>query len=407
MPTLADLKRQCSAIGLTVTPSPARAPYIEALRTYYLKRDYPSGLPYQELCPMLCFSYGDLHPREQANAWKSKNDWIAQEKFNGCRLILHFVKGVGVFCHSRTIDQRTYRRHELTDRLLFRSVIPTFSATLDTEAMVEKLVDTRNFTSGGAVTRSSLQATTAVLHLAAEASLRLQREQEAPLVFYVLDVVAWQGKDLKRRKLCERLGYLADVRTALDRAEIGSYFKYPDVHFEQKEAFFKSVIDRGGEGIVLKHLNCTYEDSTSRSRRGWIKHKRSLELVTYVSGFDPASVKSRWSHMIGCLHLSVVTENGPRLVAKCSNIPYQLRKESSSYDVSTGKVTMNPQLYGKVVMVTGQEFSARAFRLVHPSIVYWRSDLRQIDCTYSQDELENLRAGMTGNPHRKVEGKIL
>jgi hypothetical protein len=66
---------------------------------------------------------------------------------------------------------------------------------------------------------------------------------------------------------------------------------------------------------------------------------------------------------------------------------------------------MNLKMYGQVAVLSGQEFSQRAFRLAHPAIVHWRSDLRQEDCSYSMYDLENLRLGAVGNPLRKIEVK--
>jgi ATP-dependent DNA ligase len=391
-------------MGLAVTPSPARAPYIAALRAYYLAKDYSSGLPYAELVPMQAYPSANLHPRQLRSLWTS-HDWVAQRKLNGCRLILHFVRDVGIFAHARNINQRTYRRRELTNHLLFRDFKPSFSAAIDSEGLIEKPVDTRAYTKPGEVTRSSLHSTAAVLRLRAEASRNLQVEQDAAIKIHSFDVVSWQGTDLRKRKLAERLGYLDEFRKVISTTDLAQHFEFPPIVTLDKKAFYDQVIMERGEGIMLKNLSSRYEDSTSRNPNAWIKVKKSIELIAYVSGYEPASVKSRWSQMVGCLLLSVVTTEGPRLVAKLSNFEYRFRKEISFYDRDTGRVSMSSNIYGKVVLVTGQEFSQRAFRLVHPAIVHWRSDLRQEDCSYSTSDLENLRLGVGGNPLRKIEVK--
>src|SRR6266850_740534 len=178
--SLTDLKKEAQLLGLPVAQSgrrPARGDYIDVLRDYYLKQDFLNGLPYEELTPMLCFDYWSLRPKEQKAIWKN-HDWICQEKINGVRLILHFVKGVGVFAHSRTVSVHTYRQAELTDHLLFQDFIPHFTATVDTEGVA-----------------GSLQTTTAILHTSGEVSRRLQQEK-ASLRFHVFDIVRWQGQDL-------------------------------------------------------------------------------------------------------------------------------------------------------------------------------------------------------------------
>lgn len=170
---LADLQKECQKLGLATESSKARLPYLEALRGYYLKRDFPNGLPYTELTPMLCCDYWRLGDKLQKVIWKDHN-WIAQQKINGIRLIVHFVKGVGVFAHSRVVSVRTYRRSELTDQLPFKSFIPDFTATIDAE-------------------------------------------MTTPFKLHVFDITNWQGTDLRLRKLSERLAYLKDFQAVTTR----------------------------------------------------------------------------------------------------------------------------------------------------------------------------------------------
>lgn len=404
MPNLSDLKKECQVLGLEVRAAEAKAPYLEALRAHFLRRDFPNGLPYEELTPMLCFDFWALHPKEQKAICGSSN-WVVQKKLNGCRVILHFVKDVGVFAHSRTPSLRTYRRTELTDRLLFGSFVPRFTATVDCEAVVDKLIDTRNYTRPGELTRSSFHSTTAVLHLEKEASKRLQRDQSAPLVFHVFDIVNWERKDLKREKLCERLSYIPEFRTAIEAAQLKKYFEFPPVCIHDKKEFFDRVTAEGGEGVVLKNLNSTYEDSSSRSRHGWVKFKKRLELDGYVSGFERGRTGSKWENLVSCLIFSVNTEAGHRAIAKVSNLEWDFRKGASQYDRATGSVKLRIDVYGRVARVNGLEMSQRAFRLVHPRIVHWRDDFTQAQCVYSLGDLQAARMGAVGKvPLRIVSG---
>ena len=101
-PSLRNLQLRCAELRIDVKSGkrPAKEPYLQALRACYLKRDYPAGLPYAELCPMLAFPYWSLKPAEQELIWRDDNGWCAQQKFNGNRIIVHFVKDVGVYAHS-------------------------------------------------------------------------------------------------------------------------------------------------------------------------------------------------------------------------------------------------------------------------------------------------------------------
>lgn len=388
MSSLSDLKKECQVLGLTIPEYDARAPYLNALRDFYIKRDFPSGLPYEELTPMLAFNYWELDLKQQSALWEDHN-WIVQRKLNGCRLILHFIKGVGVFAQSRAVSEKTYRRTELTDHLLLSGSTPDFAATVDSEVVCGKRI---HLASGD--TCSSLQATAALLRMEPEASKRLQREQEAPLMAHVFDITNWKGQDLRKNKLCERLVYLEDFKQAIARAELNRYVAFLEICHREKKAFFEKVLAEDGEGVVLKNLNFSYVDSSSRSRWGWIKVKRQLELDAYVSGFEPGRVGSKYEHKVASLLFSVTSEAGHRVIAKVSNLPYHFRKEVSVYDRDNGVVKLNLDVYGRVAHLAGLEMSQRAFRLVHPRIVHWRSDLPQERCLYALSDLQDVRSGV-------------
>lgn len=402
MPTLAQLKRMCQARGIEVIDSKERAPYLNALRTHYLSRDYPSGLPYTELSPMLCYSYADLHPKEQQAIWKDGNNWIAQPKLNGCRIILHFVKDVGVFAHSRTVNQSTFRRQEYTDHLLFRGSKPPFTATVDCEALVEQPINTGN----GVTTASSLHSTAVILKMNPETALRIQREQ-APLRFFVLDLVKWGDKDLKSRELAERFSYFTDFKDALKSAGLNPYFEFPEICFRAKRLYMERILENGGEGVVLKNLGSHYEASSSRNRYGWVKCKREIAFFGFVSGFEQGRSDSRYEHQVATLLFSIRTEAGPRMVGKCSNLIWNFRKQISIYDRATGKVRLDPEVYGRVARLGGFEFSARAARLVHPYILHWCTDMRMEQCVYDEAEFQALRQGAVRELLRKVEASCV
>src|SRR5882762_6297763 len=153
-----------------------------------------------DLSLMLCFDYRQLRSEEQDRLWRDDNSWAVQEKFNGVRILLSFVKGQGVFA-------RTRKGHQVQDRLLFESCVPDFDACVDTEAIVFKPIDTREYTDKGTITRSSLHSTTALLMMEPNTAKLLQQDQDAAIKFQVFDITQWHGQDLKQKVLCERLSY--------------------------------------------------------------------------------------------------------------------------------------------------------------------------------------------------------
>jgi hypothetical protein len=393
--SLSQLKAKCQQLGLTVRRlgnRDAKEDCTSVLRAHFLFQDFPNGCPYDEFQPMLAYPYWQLRLHEREAIWKDNNYWVAQEKFNGCRIIIHFTKGIGTFAHSRALSVKTYRRQPLEDHLLFGDYVPDFTAVIDAEAIVEKPIDTRPYTARGEVTKSSLQSTSAILQLEAGAAKRLQTEQNAPLTIKVFDITNWDGKDLKYKKLCERLSYIPDFQAAISKTPLERWFQFPPITFHYKAAYFDKITTNGGEGIVLKHLNSTYEASTSRKRNSWVKVKRSQEFDAYVSGFEPGRPNTRWEDKVACLHFSITTEAGPHLIAKVSNLPWEIRKAVSIRDPETRKVTLREDTYGKVAHLTGYEIAARSHRLSHPKIVRWCDRMLIKDqCRYSLADIKTAR----------------
>ena len=332
--------------------------------------------PYTELSPMLCFSYELLKPSEKEVLWHDDSPWLAQEKYNGVRAILQFVRDQGIVAYTRN-------KTNITDRLLFSGDVPDFSATVDTEAVINKPIVTPR----GETTKSSLHSTSVILRMVPVASKCLQLEQAAPLVLHVFDITNWQGMDLRSKPLCERLSYLSDFRLAMSfRWE--DWFQFPPVRFQGKKAFFDEVLARGGEGAILKNLNSPYIDSTSRSRSGWIKVKKSVSFDCFVSGFGRGHPNTEWHRKVGYLAFSIHTEKGPHEIARVTNFPFHIRKRISIYDPSTDQVSLSPDAMGRVAKISGLEVAQRSFRVSHPRILAWKGELTAEQCRYSWGDVE-------------------
>jgi ATP-dependent DNA ligase len=367
IPSLAKLKTQCQELGYIVHRKgfrPAKSDYLAVLRQHYIKKDFPQGLPYTELSPMLCLDYHRLLPKAQERLWKDDNGWVAQEKIDGARAILHFVWDVGVFAQSRVISVKTFRRSLLTDRLPFHDCKPSFTATVDCEAVW----------------------------------------QGTKLTLHVFDIVRWGDLDLRKKQLCERLAFLADFKAAIVTAGLQDHFDFPGVHFTKKREFYESVLTKGGEGVVLKNLASPYHDSLKRAKAGWVKVKRQLAFEAFVSWFDQVRQDSRYNDRVACLIFSLQTDSGPCVIAKVANLPSRFRREVSVFDKKTGSVALRLDVLGRVASVAGLEISRKARRLSHPKILRWRPDLRPEDCSYVSSDIEATSQGATNSlPLRAVE----
>lgn len=378
MRNLADLQKETEKLGLTVVQTGkkmGKADYVAALRQYYLDQDFVGGkLPYQETEPMKCFAIWNLSEDEQEKIWESPS-WAAQEKLNGCRMVMCFVEGVGVFAHSRTVSEKTYRYTELTAALLFKDFVPDFDAIVDMEAYVEKAIDTRPYTGGdGCVTKSSLHSTSAIFHLKPESARALQVEQEAPLIFKVFDIISWEGIDQKDYPLKKRLKALTEFRDVVLGTELGKYFEFPPViTCARKKEWCEEIWAKGGEGVILKNLDSLYVASSSRPRDGWVKVKKGIEFDVFVTGANRGEEGKAWRNLVGDLEFSVLLDNGKEhMIGRCSNLTMEFRQAISIYDADTDTVSLRPDMFGKVAQISGQDVSPRSLRLSHCTLDRWR-----------------------------------
>jgi len=373
---LSDL---CKSLGLDYHqsgPRKAKEDLTRVLRAHFLKQDYPNGTPYIELVPMLAFPFEKLRPKEQDQLWTSP-DWFCQQKFNGVRTILHFVRDVGVFAHSRETSEVTFRRRDLSAYLLFGNYKPTFSAVIDCEATADE----------------GLQRVAALLHQDPVASRRLQGEYFR-ITFNCFDITNWQGEDLRSLPLRERLTHLTKFSGTVECcSDLKNHFVFPPFVTKGKRQFVERLLGENAEGAIFKYQHSPYRDDGSRSRSAWIKLKKSIQLTGFVSGADVRD------GILRALRISVLSEDGFQLIAKIAGLSRDLRKRASLRSPAGG-TQLDPSFLGKVVTVEGLELAAKAARLLHPRIVEWRPELKQECCIYRAADLLALKEGRLRSPMR-------
>lgn len=408
LPNLAVLQQEVANLGLTLTQKgkrPSKDDCVRLLKEYYLKRDFPTGtLPYEEITPMLCFAEWNLKPEEQKALWEDNNAWVAQRKLNGCRIAMHFIKGVGIFAHGRNISVQTYRFEEYSDHFTFKGEIPDFTASIDTEIIVEKPIDTAGYTTNRRQkpekTQSSLHSTSALMALDAAQSVRLQKDQGAHFTFKTFDIMkvgAGGGiVDLRQMRLLDRMRYLRAFEKKIGEVmpQIAQFFEYPEVVRVGKRAFWDKVVkEEGGEGLVFKNLNSTYIDSTSRRRDAWVKAKKRIEYDAFVVGFERGDTEAGYRNLVGNLEFGIYVGNAIHVIGRPSNMTMEERRRITIYDPATDTVTMDPSMYGRVAEISGQDISAREMRLSHCTLDRWRPETgpdakRKEDCVTTMADLK-------------------
>lgn len=223
---LADLKEECKLHGLTVKQSgkrEAKSDYEEALRTHYWTLHCQSvtgdqAVMPEQIEPMLARNIKDLELADAEKMWQDGNQWVAQNKINGARCVLHVRNPMaGRINHatSRRISDETYRLNELHD------VVPHYrdlylgdeweDTIIDGELLMPTpVVDTRIVDRKGVETADILQATASVMNCDPAKSVLIQ-EKYGKLVLHAFDCLRFKGKDIRNLPYVQRYEYLAKV----------------------------------------------------------------------------------------------------------------------------------------------------------------------------------------------------
>jgi ATP-dependent DNA ligase len=408
MRNLSELKAECAKYGVSVLRSgkrEAKSDYEKCLAKFFWKRDHGDEQMPPQLHPMLARNLKDLTEAEAEYMWASTK-WVAQEKIDGCRLLM-FIGPNGNYFTSRRLSDKTYRYAENTAQLPHLSGLITphlFGTVIDGEIQSPKA----QVNTGKVITLNVLQATVALLALNPTDSARVQREQDCELIFRVFDILQFRGEDVTSYSWSRRQKYLAESVQHL-------HALFPNCKIElvptvqlAKKAFYEEVVKKGGEGIMLKDIDSPYEPSSSRTKAMY-KVKRFEELDAFVTGFAPGDAGAGWEKMIGGLEVSCFDETSRALhpVAWVTNLSFDERCEATccalcgeamvvQWKNDNGKrvvewvkctqhgeqkPTLNKTWYNKVLVVRGQEITARVLRLKHAAIVSERNDKPVEECT--------------------------
>lgn len=410
--TLSQLKSQCNELGLSVKiygKKEQKDDYVKALREYFIQEKYQGKLP-QALSmmlslesPMLCAQFKSVKEDVQEKLWTS-NQYYAEEKEDGNRMIHFFLDIYEAFSRNNSVAD--FLPVAYGEKIYFRDVDwskVTDKFVLDSEVICSNPNVNTIMGSKGVITETQLQATTAILSMNADDSIRLQRDENCDLIIKSFDCLWFNGEWLLDKPLKERRKYLRKAVNQLQEAGFKVYL--PKSNISNKKAFYQSVLKAGGEGIVIKDINSPYLPSSSRSHRKWVKVKRSMTeslqmegigdtIDGYISGYELADEDKSWSGLIGALHISVNLRDSEgnltsHMIAKVTNIEMSLRKQMTKLD-DNGNPILDPTFYNRVVEVDGQSISARARRLTHAVLVRFRPDRSADTCIMDESFLNSM-----------------
>lgn len=411
--SLAQLQKECEDNGIKVVQSGNRVTktdYILALRDFYMKKNFPNGIPkslelmLQIESPMLCQRYTVLNDSEKKSIWDSK-DWVAEQKEDGARMVMIWTGGEWDF-FSRNISVSdflpvNYKDHFYMGDADFSGITDEFildSEVMSTNPRVSTIIGKR-----GVVTESQLQAVTALMTMNLEDSINIQKNEGCPLEFRTFDCLWYNGEWLIDKPLIERMPYLIKALEQIQKA--GMKARRPYSNYTNKKAFYKALVASGAEGVILKNLKSPYIASNARRRDGFVKVKRTMSearemsglgdtIDAFVTGFEPADETKGFAGMVGCLEFSCYLRDAqgntkPHMIARVSNIPLDLRKEITDHD-ENGNPILAKSVYGRCCEIDGQCVTARSLRLKHAVLVKWRPDRTPDTCILDEDFLMSM-----------------
>ena len=355
--------------------------------------------------PMKAYLYTKLSESEKAHIWQDNNEWIAEQKYNGWRIMITYYPDSGFCFWGGNLSDKTCLPQDFTDHIRLGDKHPSDKSLhnltkrpvlIDAECVTYDPVEQLD----GAYTTNTLDAVKAVLGSDPERAVNLQK-QGADLIFHCFDMLLPLGPlNNGKTSLAVRQEWLLDA--------LSNEFK--DIHQLQltdaittdKKHYCNELWRMGEEGVVLKNVNQPYT-SNGRLKTHAIKVKRTMsgeigdDIDAFITGYYQTP---EWSKKgkIGGIVLSVIK------MEHCKTYPsigaeHEIAVVTSMPDewraVFTEDFTSGTNKYiGKVLVVDGQELSNKNQKIMHARVDWkrgFREDKSPSDCLLSFKTVEETK----------------
>lgn len=433
---LADLKQMCEDLGIpeeSISKSRNRiqkdgtrvkvssmADYTKAIQHYYIEERKKNGTYDKSIefmlhmeSPMLALLFKDVRKESQEALWDDENkEWIFEEKIDGNRQILIWDHENKQFhFYSRNESLTDLLPIDYADKILIPDLIPGIMNNLQSFVLDCEVVPMHgDVHDERVVAKKQLNIVSSILQYLPEESKHIQETN--PLKSIAFDCLYFDGEYLFDKPLRERQDYLYKIVQLLELAGFNISVVPTKPDDMTKKEFYNSIIDRGGEGVIAKNLNDTYDILGKRDGR-WVKLKRSVQETLlhigladsfdgFLTGFTLGTPGTKNENKVGALIFSVyltddnnellLDENGEPIIheiAQISGISDDLRNMLTQYD-EDGNVVMNPRFYNQVASIDGQDVSSQELRLMHAKFLGWRLDRSFDTCKVKKSTLENM-----------------
>jgi DNA ligase-1 len=287
------------------------------------------------------------------DALMADDNYIAQEKLDGMRAVVHVTEtGLRIFSRSAGISDPTRPLEKTASlphlaSLRFPSLV---GSVFDCEILAEG-IDCANI-SGAVHTKDG-------------------GKSAAQVKLYVFDVLmAAGGKSVMHMVLGFRMDLLMRIAPIFVNENI---VHVPWVRgSDSKRDLYKMVLGQGGEGIMLKNLNATYQQG-GRPSKNWYKKKKHAQFDCVVMGFTKG--EGKYNDQIGAVEFGQFVKDKLTKIGQTSGMSDRIR----------AAMTERPEGFiGQTCIIEGME-RLKSGAIRHPQ---WGglSDKKSKDCRWYEGE---------------------
>ena len=450
MAQLDNLRKKCEFLGLEPEKTRNRVnketgerykestidSCIVALQHYYIEKYRTEGIlnPFVERIlqfkPMLASQMKTIKPENQSELWVDSNRWIATEKIDGNRMRYCYNEDYGVEYFSRNLsegqdgdylplqysskltipvpDIKYLEEKDIHDFIIDTELVPyldtinPFHNFRKINGIVQEIMETP-------IADTQLSLTTSILGALDGLSHRMQETN--PMKLMAFDIISLNGEDLTKKSLKDRLLILAKVMNIVRNAGVGDRLQMVKATVREKEKFYQSIVNKGGEGCVLKDLTSEY--IPGKRDRAWVKAKRSVSgsileeksgdtIDAFIIGYKRGNEGTNIEQYVGAVDLGVylmddednfiLDDMGMPVVhhlATVSGLTLDDRKDMTEIGPD-GKPRLKKEWYNRVAEIDGQDVSSKNLRLSHALIKRWRYDKGAEQCQIKKSFIESL-----------------
>jgi ATP-dependent DNA ligase len=346
-----------------------------------------------------------IKPEKLELLWEDKN-YIAERKYDGSRYLIR-KENDKVSVVSRQKSKSTGFPVDKTENV--PHLVEIFSKLPNGTILDGEIITHENCTSNDV---------TSIMGSKPDRAWLLQKERG--FVKYVMfDILFYYGHDLrgfpynKRRKALQELhfklfnDFTKEWFNPMDREAV----LLAPIYTEDLEAVHTTIVEGGGEGIILKNLNATYVEG-KKPRDTWVKVKKYDTYDCVVMGFTEPTreysgkdietwqywwqpemndfVVKQNNHYTNMQKDGFIPVTRPFWNGWCGAIVFGQYKDGELVEVGQTSgidddtkhmLSHNPSQYiGQVIEVGAMEQIAKTGALRHPRFLHFRNDKNPEDC---------------------------